>query len=398
MLNLKLTEEQRIVREQARKWFTRELEPHLEKMDNHEITPYEYIRRFAHEIVGSGDITSVQQLEEIVANRDFITTVLLGIEVSRASPGFAMSMGATYSLTCFAILRDGTPEQKEKYTVDLARFDKIGALAITEPEAGSDVLGMKSTATKDGDHYVLNGSKTFITNAPYADIFVIYAKAPGGISAFLVERGAEGLTTGKPLEKMGMRASPTGEIFMDDVRIHESQILGDEGKGLYNLFAVLQNERAHSPAMSIGIMERCIDESVRYAKQRVQFGRPIIKFQGMQFMMARMWTALLASYSFLFTLGELLEQGTDISIMSSAAKLYTTEKATEVAMDAIQIMGGYGYMKEYKVERFARDAKLMEIGAGTSQIQMLIMGRKLADTDEPELNPLLAGPDPFGSM
>jgi butyryl-CoA dehydrogenase len=395
MLDLKITQEQRIARDQVRKWLRKELEPHCEALDRHEMLPYELAKRFMGEVQGMDTIETVDDLEEFHKNRNFITSALIGVEVARVSPGFAVTLGASFELTCYAILYAGTREQKEKYALPLARFDKIGCWALTEPGAGSDITSMKTFAKKDGDHYILNGSKTFISNAPHADIMVVVAKTDKGFSQFILERGMEGLTTGEPLDKMGMRASPTGEIFMEDVKVPESQILGEDGKGFMDALAVLQNERVNSPVMGIGIMERCLEEAVRYAKQREQFGRPIIKFQSLQFMMARMWEAIQASYAFLFMLGELKAQGIDITVPASAGKLYSTEMATQVALDAIQIMGGYGYMKEYKVERFMRDAKLMEIGAGTSQIQMLIMSRKLMERDDPELNPLFAGPDPF---
>jgi len=259
------------------------------------------------------------------------------------------------------------------------------------------VQSLKTTARPDGGHYVLNGQKTFISNAPFADVMVIYAKAPAGISAFVVERGMEGLTTSEPFDKMGHRASPTGAIYMEDVRVPRSHLLGEEGKGFWYALNNLNHERAHTPTLMIGIMERCLEEAVKFAKERVQFGKPIIRFQGIQFMLARMWQKLLISYSLLFTLAQMEEKGLDISATASAAKLYSTESATSVALDAIQIMGGYGYMKEYKVERFMRDAKLMEIGAGTSQIQMMIMARQLMKMDPLELSPLFAGPSPFAA-
>jgi len=395
MLNLKVTEEQRIARDQARKWLKNELEPHTDALDRHEMLPYELVKRFMRELQGVDTIGTVEDLENFHKTRDFITSALIGIEVAKVSPGFAMALGASFELACYAILYAGTMEQKEKFALPLARFDKIGCWALTEPNAGSDITAMKTFAKKDGDNYILNGSKTFITNAPHADTMVVVAKTEKGFAQFILDRGMDGISTGEPLDKMGMRASPTGEIFMDDVKASEDRLLGEDGKGFMDALAVLQNERTKSPIMGIGIMERCLTEAVRYAKQREQFGKQIIRFQGLQFIMARMWEALQASYAFLFMLGELKSQGIDITIPASAGKLYSTEMATQVALDAIQVMGGYGYMKEYKVERFMRDAKLMEIGAGTSQIQMWIMARKLMETDEPELNPLFAGPDPF---
>jgi len=396
MISFKITPEQKLARDMARKFMREQVEPHVEKLDNHELLPYDLIRRFLKEVQGTDEIRTLADLEALHAESDFITRALIAVEISKVSPSFSLSMGASLELAGFAILYAGTREQKERYALPIYRGDKIGCWGLTEPEAGSDVQGMKSTAKKDGDYYILNGAKTFITNAPYADTLVVLAKAPAGITAFILERGMKGLSTGKPLDKMGMRGSPTGEIFMDDLRIPASLRLGEEGQGFWNALNNLNHERAHSPGLMIGIMERCLEDATAYAKTRVQFGRPIIKFQGVQFMLGRMWEKLQTSYALLWMLGQMQEQGLDISAPASAAKLFTSESATAVALDAIQILGGYGYMREYKVERFMRDAKLMEIGAGTTQIQLLILARLLMKDPPPDLNPLFAGPDPFG--
>jgi alkylation response protein AidB-like acyl-CoA dehydrogenase len=396
MFSFKITPEQKLAREMAKKFMREQVEPHVEALDEHRMLPYDLIRRFLKEVQGTDEIRSLADLEASHLELDFMTRTLIAIEVSKVCPAFTLSMGASLELCGFALLYAGNREQKERFALPLFRGDKIGCWGLTEPEAGSDVQGMKTTATKDGDGYLLNGQKTFITNAPYADTFVVYAKAPAGITAFILERGMKGLSTGKPLDKMGMRGSPTGEIFMDDLRVPSSQRLGEEGKGFFDALVNLNHERAGTPALMIGIMERCLEDATAYAKTRVQFGKPIIKFQGVQFMLGRMWEKLLTSYALLWTLGQLQEQGLDISAAASAAKLYSSESATEVALDAIQVLGGYGYMRDYKVERFMRDSKLMEIGAGTSQIQLMIMARMLMKDPPPDLNPLFAGPDPFG--
>jgi len=395
MLNFKLTPEQKLSREMARKFCEREIEPVPDLLDEHKLLPYDLIRKFLKEIYGTDAIETVDDLIEYKQSRDFISRALITIELGRVCPGFALSMGASLELAGYAISYAGNREQVERWAIPIYRGEKIGAWGLTEPEAGSDVQSMKSTARFNGGHYIINGQKTFISNAPYADIMVVYAKAPMGITAFVLERGMEGLSTSEPFEKMGHRASPTGAIYMEDVKVPESHRLGDEGKGFWYALNNLNHERAATPSLQIGIMERCIEEATRFAQERVQFGKPIIRFQGIQFLLARMWTKLIASFSMLFTLGEMEDKGLDISAVASAAKLYSTEASTEVALDAIQIMGGYGYMKEYKVERFMRDSKLMEIGAGTNQIQMVIMARQLMKMDPIELNPLFAGPSPF---
>ncbi len=396
MVNLELTSEQKLIREMARRFCEREIEPVTDRLDEHEILPYDLIRRFLREVQGADTIETIEDLKEFMDNRDLVTRALIAIETCRVCPGFALSMGASIELAGYAISFAGTREQVERWAIPIYRGDTIGCWGLTEPEAGSDVQGMKTTARPDGDHYVLNGQKTFISNAPYADTMVIYANAPAGMSTFVLERGMEGLTTSEPFDKMGHRASPTGAIYMDDVRVPKENLLGEEGKGFWYALNNLNHERASTPAIQIGIMERCIEEATRYARERVQFGKPIIKFQGVQFKLARMWTSLLASYSMLYTLCDLETRGMDITAMASAAKLYSTENSTQVALDAIQIMGGYGYMKEYKVERFMRDSKLMEIGAGTNEIQLMIMARQLMKMDPIELNPVFAGKSVFG--
>lgn len=395
MWSFKLTPEQRLARETARKFMQREVEPLVADLDEHRVPVWPLIRKYMNEVLGADSIHTYEDLAEAVGSRDFLVQALGAIETCRVCPGFALSLGASLELAGYAIWFGGTREQIEKYAIPIFRGDKIGSWGLTEPEAGSDVQGLKTTAKKVEGGYELSGSKTFISNAPVADTFVIYAQAPAGITAFVVERGAAGLSTSEPFDKMGHRASPTGAIYLDGVFVPEAQRLGDEGQGFWLALNNLNHERASTPAISIGIMERCLEEATAYAKVRTQFGRTIGSFQGVQFMLARMWEKLQASYAFLFTLAQMEELGLDYSALASAAKLQSTEAATAVALEAVQIMGGYGYMREYKVERFVRDAKLMEIGAGTSQIQLLIMARQLLKMDPVELDPLFAGPSPF---
>ncbi len=401
MIELQLTEEQKLAREMARKFCEKEIEPHCEALDKEEILPFDIIKKYMREVIGSDTIETVEDVEAMQEGQDRVAQLLMTIEMGKVNSGVTMSMGASIALAGYAIMYAGTYEQKEKYAVSIMRGDKIGAWSLTEPGAGSDVLGMKTIAVREEDSYVLNGSKTFITNAPYADIFVIYAKtdleaAPHkGVSAFIIERGTEGLTTGKPLDKMGMRASPTGEIFLDNCRVPVSQRLGDENRGFLDCLNNLNHERAGAVALAIGGIERCIEAATKYAKERVQFGQPIINNQVLQFKLARMYSDLVHSYAMLFLVEEMIEKEMDISAVASAAKLFSTEAATRAGLEAIQIMGGYGYMKEYNVERFMRDAKLMEIGAGTSEIQQMIIARQLIAGDGANLNPMDAGPDFF---
>ena len=401
MIELKLTEEQKMARDMARKFCQKEIEPICEQLDKEEILPYDVIKKYMHEVTGSNTLETVEDVEAMYAGRDRMAQTFMTIEMAKVNSGVMMSMGASIGLAGYAILYAGTYDQKQKYAVPIMRGDKIGAWGLTEPGAGSDVLSMKTNAVREGDHYILNGSKTFITNAPHADIFVIYAKtdtsaAPHkGISAFIIERGTEGLTTGKPLDKMGMRASPTGEIFLDNCKVPASQRLGDENRGFLDCLNNLNHERAGAVSLCIGSIERCIEIATRYAKERVQFGQPIINNQALQFKLARMYSDLVHCYAMLFMLEEMMEKEMDISAVASAAKLFSTEASTRAGLEAIQIMGGYGYMKEYNVERFMRDAKLLEIGAGTSEIQQMIIARQLIANDANNLNPMDAGEDFF---
>ncbi len=399
MLKLELSAEHRLARETARRFCQKEIEPKIKELEEGKESIIPLIKKFLLEVEGTDQVKSIEELEQWIKSRDFITRNLVSIEVSKTLPGFALSLGASLELCMYAILTSGTKEQKEKYCLPLIHGEKIGAWALTEPEAGSDIRSMKTTWKKEKDYYVLSGQKTFITNAPIADIFVIYANNPEkGYSAFILERGMKGLDTSEPFEKMGMLSSPTGAIYLDEVIVPQENRLGKEGEALFDAFRVLTLERTVTPALMIGIMERALEEAVKYARERKQFGRPIIKFQSIQFMLARMWEKLLCSYSLLWMLGALSELGLDTTQFASAAKLFTSESATQVALDAIQILGGYGYMKEGGVERLARDAKLMEIGAGTSQIQLLIMARKLMEMEAIELNPLFFSPSPFGKI
>jgi alkylation response protein AidB-like acyl-CoA dehydrogenase len=277
----------------------------------------------------------------------------------------------------------GSPEQIERWALPVLRCEQIGAWGLTEPEAGSDALrGMRTTATRDGDAWVISGSKTFITNAPYADVFLIYARVAGGdldgsIQPFLVERGDAGVSTGPPMKKMGMRGSPTGEIFLDDVRLPADRLLGGGVKQRDHVKSSLAVERGGLAVMSLGIAERCFEIARDYAKTRQQFGQPIASFQLVQQRLARMYVALSnvrrIVYADHIAGRRVRESVADVC----AGKLYCAEMGTFVAFEAIHILAGNGYMEEYVVERLARDAKLIELGGGTTEMQILTIAREL---------------------
>jgi hypothetical protein len=315
---------------------------------------------------------------------------IVAIELARICPGFTLAFGASLGLAGGAIVAKGTFAQKQKYALPVLTGEKIGAWSMTEPGAGSDAFGsMRTVARRDGDHFVLNGQKTFITNAPFADIFVIYAKIAEKegedvrhrpIHAFVVERGINGLTTSKPMEKMGMHSSPTGEIFLADVRVHKDQLLGEKEKDPSKEQArdVFHGERTGMAPMCLGIIERCLEDSITYSKQRIAWDKPIAEYQLVQEKLARMYVHRENVRNLLFKQFEKAHKKVAIPMAeASATKLYCGRAATECALEAIQIMGGNGYMREYHVEMLMRDAKLLQIGGGTDEIQIVTIARHL---------------------
>jgi alkylation response protein AidB-like acyl-CoA dehydrogenase len=306
------------------------------------------------------------------------------MELSRVCPGFAMAFGASLGLCGGAIIARGTGEQKQRFALPVMTMEKIGAWALTEPGAGSDAFGsMKTRARKVDGGWRLSGSKTFITNAPFADTFVVYARTGDqDVRAFIVERGVEGLSTGQPFKKMGMHTSPTGEVFLDDVFVPVDQIVG--GDDAENARAAakssLKGERFGMTPMCLGIVDRCLEESVRYAKERVQWGKPIATYQLVQEKIARMYTARSVIQALLMRQLEADRAGVPLSVEeASASKLYCAQTTTDVAMEAVQLKGGAGYMQEGVVEMLARDAKLFQIGGGTDEIQMLRIAREVLE-------------------
>jgi alkylation response protein AidB-like acyl-CoA dehydrogenase len=399
-----LDETQRMVESAARSWCEKELAPALPALESGEQLPYELLRRLCADLGVSEMLTAMaeQRLSRLrgdaakpdrseageastgLGGDPMLTSVLLK-EISRVSPGVGMVLIS--SLGCaMAILERGSAEVIERHALPIFRQERIGAWALTEPGAGSDAFGgMRTAAVADGDAFVLNGQKTFISNAPYADIFAIYARVrvgdePGPVRAFVVERGAEGLETGPPMRKMGMHDSPTGEIFLRDCRVPGESLLGGlEGKGGGGGTALdtINAERSVMPAMCLGIIERCVEESVSYAKTREQFGRPIAEFQGLAFKIARMELALENARNLVFKLAWAQRAGKLDPRLASLAKLYCAEAAVRVSLDAIQVHGGAGYMAELPIEKLMRDAKMFEIGGGTNEIQLETIARSI---------------------
>ena len=303
-------------------------------------------------------------------------------EISRASASVGLSYGAHSNLCVNQLRRHGSDDQKRRYLPKLIAGEHVGALAMSEPAAGSDVVGMRTRAEKRGDRYVLNGSKMWITNGPDADTLVVYAKtdpAAGskGITAFLVEKGSPGFSTSQKLDKLGMRGSNTCELVFQDCEVPVENVLGQVGRGVNVLMSGLDVERAVLAAGSLGIMTACMDVVLPYVHERKQFGQPIGEFQIMQAKIADMYTVMNAAKSYVYTVAKACDRGRTTRKDAAGAILFAAEKATWMALEAIQCLGGNGYTNDYPTGRLLRDAKLYEIGAGTSEIRRMLIGREL---------------------
>jgi isovaleryl-CoA dehydrogenase len=303
-------------------------------------------------------------------------------EISRGSASVALSYGAHSNLCVNQIRRNGTEAQKRKYLPKLISGEHVGALAMSEPNAGSDVVSMKLRADKQGDRYILNGSKMWITNGPDADTLVVYAKTdlsagPRGMTAFIVEKGFKGFSTGNKLDKLGMRGSNTAPLFFDDCEVPAENVLSAVGKGVNVLMSGLDYERAVLAGGPLGIMQACMDVVVPYVHERKQFDTPIGEFQLMQGKLADMYSTLSACRAYVYAVGAALDRGETTRKDAAGAILYAAEKATWMAGEAIQTLGGNGYINDYPAGRLWRDAKLYEIGAGTSEIRRMLIGREL---------------------
>ncbi len=404
------TEEQEMVRVAVRDFVEKEIAPRREEFEHGDTPPYDVLRKlfatFGMDSMAREGFKRQIEFERQVAEAlekgqepptkpqregsDESLTLLPIIEICRYSPGMVTAMGVSMGLTAAAIRSKGTIAQKERWVPELLTMEKIGAWAITEPGSGSDAFGsMKSTARRDGDEYVLNGSKTFITNGPYADTIVFICKLDEGnppaerkILYFVLDSGMPGLVQSKPLRKMGMHSSPTGELFLDDVRVGKDRLIGEtedqSAGGRDGAKATFNMERSGVAAMALGIIEQCLELSVQYAKDRVQFGKPIGEFQLIQDKLARMEVARLNVQNLVFRTVEMGKAGKALSLAeASAMKLYSARAAMEVALEAVQLHGGNGYMAEFHVEQLARDAKVLQIYAGTDEIQITHIAKDL---------------------
>lgn len=316
------------------------------------------------------------------AGADNIAYAMAVEELAKHCGTTAVIVSAHTSLCCAPILENGTSEQKEKYLPALARGEKIGAFGLTEPNAGTDAAGQQTTAVLDGDHYVLNGSKIFITNAGYADVYIIFAmtdrsKGLRGITAFIVEKGYEGFSIGKKEKKMGIRGSATCELIFENCRVPKENLLGKVGKGFGIAMKTLDGGRIGIAAQALGLAQGALDETVKYTKERKQFGRAIAKFQNTQFELAAMDTKIEASRLLVYKAAYMKDKKKPYSKEAAMAKLMAADTAMEVTTKAVQLHGGYGYTREYPVERMMRDAKITEIYEGTSEVQKMVIAASL---------------------
>ncbi|QKY70502.1 acyl-CoA dehydrogenase [Lentibacillus sp. CBA3610] len=377
-MNFQLTEEQEMLRKMVRDFAENDVEPTAAERDEEE--------RFDRDIfdkMAELGLTGIPWPEEYGGiGSDFVSYVIAVEELSRVCASTGVTLSAHLSLASWPIYKYGNEKQKKTFLYRLATGEALGAYALSEPGSGSDAAGMKTVAKKDGDDYVLNGNKVWISNGGVADIYIVFALTDPearhkGISAFIVEKDTEGFTTGKKEKKLGIRSSPTTELIFEDCRIPKENLLGEEGEGFKIAMSTLDGGRNGIAAQALGIAQGALDAATDYAKEREQFGKPIAANQGISFKLADMATEIEASRLLTYQAAWLESEGKDYGKASAMSKLFAGDTAMRVTTEAVQVFGGYGYTKDYPVERYMRDAKITQIYEGTNEIQRLVIGRML---------------------
>jgi alkylation response protein AidB-like acyl-CoA dehydrogenase len=372
------TENQKLIAQMIRDFGTRQIKPHIMDWDETQKFPIELF----HEMGKLGLMGVLVPEEYGGAGFGYLEYITAISEISRIDGSIGLSVAAHNSLCTNHILQFANDEQKLRYLPKLATGEWIGAWGLTEPNTGSDAGNMRTVAVKDGDHYVINGAKNFITHGKSGHVAVVIVRTgqvgdSHGMTAFVIEKGTPGFTSGKKENKLGMRASETAEMIFTDCRVHKTQMLGKEGEGFIQAMKILDGGRISIAALSLGIAMGAYDAALAYSKERQQFNQPISKFQGIAFKLADMATKIEAAKLLTFRAGALKNSGKDVNKESAMAKLYASEIAVEVANEGVQIFGGYGYIKDFPAEKFYRDAKLCTIGEGTSEIQKLVISRSI---------------------
>jgi len=373
-----LTEEQVAMRQLAREIAEEKMKPVRAKYDESGEFPWPIMKILAE----AGLFGAFIPEEYGGTGGKVMDMCIITEELSKVCSGIALGYAGT-ALGTFPIILYGNDEQKKKYLPDIAAGKKLAAFGLTEPDAGSDAGGIKTTATKDGEYYILNGTKQWITNGGEAETYSVVAitdktKGPRGATAFILEKGMPGFNFGKKENKMGIRASATRELIFENCKVHKSQMLGKEGQGFFVTMRTFDNTRPGVAAQALGIAEGALEEAVKYARERKQFGQPIISFQGLQFLLADMATQVQAAKQLVYAAARAVDaKHPNMSALSAMAKYYASDVAMKVTTDAVQVFGGYGYMKEYPVEKMMRDAKITQIYEGTNQIQREIVALEL---------------------
>lgn len=377
-MNFKESENQRMITEMIRDFGAKEISPFRKEWDDQQYFPKELFKKLG-ELGLMGVMVPTEYGGSGFGYDEYVTAI---VELSKLDPSIGLSMAAHNSLCTGHIMMFGNEEQKAKYLPKLATCEWLGAWGLTEPNTGSDAANMRTVAQKDGEYWVINGAKNFITHGVSGDVAVLIARTgelgdSHGMTAFIIERGMPGFEGGRKEDKLGMRASETAEMIFTDCRVHESQVLGMVGDGFIQSMKILDGGRISIASLALGIAEGALEASIAYSKEREQFGKPISQYQGIAFKLADMATKVEAAKLLVMKAADLKNRGEKVTLASAKAKYYASEVCVSVANDAVQIFGGYGFTKDYPVEKYYRDSKLCTIGEGTSEIQKIVIAREV---------------------